>query len=102
MKEKILLRTMTLKSVFNQGKYINKTVNDVFVNDISYLSYVYYNIEKLTFTPEVLKAIGIPKVLQFKSRVSTGSYIKNTGFFLIKKYAQKMQHAEPRCPSLPL
>lgn len=66
MKDNILLRTMTLKSVFTVGKHINHTVEFVLRNDITYLVYTYYNIEKITFTDDILKLLKINKPHRFK------------------------------------
>lgn len=61
MTEKILLRTMTLKSKFTEGKYAGKTVDDVInkFNNKNYLRYLYYNIQNINFNEEVLGILGI-------------------------------------------
>jgi hypothetical protein len=56
----ILLRTMTLKSKLGFGKYINETVQKIIeLHKIDYLRELYYKYEKITFTDEVLRLIGI-------------------------------------------
>lgn len=56
----VLLRTMTLKSRFESGKYTGQTVEYVMsIDNASYLRFCYFGLEKITFTPELLASIGI-------------------------------------------
>ena len=55
-----LLRTMTYKSKFNFGKYNNQTVGEVLrIGKKHYIRYVYYNLDGISFTDEILKDVGI-------------------------------------------
>lgn len=56
----VLLRKLAWKSVFNFGKYEGQTVQQVFdLGHTRTLRWYYYNLSKISFIPEILRAIGI-------------------------------------------
>jgi hypothetical protein len=56
----VLFRKMTLKSKIMFGKFNGLSVEEIIrLGRRSYLRYLYYNIEGLTFMDDVLKIIGI-------------------------------------------
>jgi hypothetical protein len=56
----ILFRKMTLKTKFSFGKYRGQTVEDVIRSDHPvYLRSLYYGIEGITFTDDILEKIGV-------------------------------------------
>lgn len=55
----LLLRTMTLKSVIQAGKYSGRTVEYVISKDKDYLLYIYYNYNLLSFHYTILDELGI-------------------------------------------
>ncbi len=62
--ESIKLRTMTAKSVFADGKYRGWTVQKLLdLKYLSYLEFLYFNMEKVSFTEDVLAQ------LRFKERI---------------------------------
>lgn len=59
------LRTLTLKSQFKFGQFIDLTVQEVINLDrIGYLWWVYFNCSMINFMPDVLEKIYIPEELQ--------------------------------------
>lgn len=59
---------MTMKSVFDAGPYTTNTVEKIMQlpGGKSYLTRLYFNWEKISFTADVLKALSIIKKYQFK------------------------------------
>jgi len=56
----VLFRKMTPKSIFNFGRFKGHTVDDVLrIGSVAYLREIYFNIEGITFTDDILEAIGI-------------------------------------------
>lgn len=56
----VLFRKMTPKSVFNFGRFKGHTVDDLLrIGNVTYLREIYFNIEGITFTDDILEAIGI-------------------------------------------
>ena len=56
----VLLKKLVLKSVINFGKYKGQTVEEILrLGKRSYLRFVYYNINGLSFVDDILKNIGI-------------------------------------------
>ncbi len=56
----VLLRKLAWKSVLDFGKYEGQSVKQVFdLNHKRVLRWYYYNLSKISFIPEVLRAIGI-------------------------------------------
>jgi len=52
------LRKLTLKSTLKFGKYTDYTVQQVIdIGKKSYLAWVYYNMDRITFTEEILKDV---------------------------------------------
>lgn len=55
-----ILRTLTYKSKLHFGKYIGVRVETIIgMNDTPYLRWIYYNNDKITFIPEILREIYI-------------------------------------------
>jgi hypothetical protein len=56
----VLFRKMTLKTKFSFGKYRGHTVEDVIrLDHTAYLRGIYYDIEGITFTDDILEIIGV-------------------------------------------
>lgn len=56
------LRTMTIKSVFDGGKYKDHSVSQcIALHKESFLRFSYYNYDRVSFTDDVLNIIGIPE-----------------------------------------
>jgi hypothetical protein len=54
------LRKLTKKSIINFGKYKGQTVEEILrLGKRSYLRYLYYNLEGITFIDEILDEIAI-------------------------------------------
>jgi hypothetical protein len=60
--DNIRLRTMTMLSKFNEGTYVNNTVSEVMQINRRYLIWSYYNVEKLSFTDDVLEDLGVDRI----------------------------------------
>jgi len=77
----ILLRKMTRKSVFKEGRFTGYTVQKILdLDKPDYLIWTYFNIEKLTFIDEILDKLGIIK----KWRIQKPSIDKENGKKFIK------------------
>lgn len=56
----LILRTMTLKSKLNFGRFENLTIQEIInLKHTQYLRYIYYSVAGLSFNEEILKLIGI-------------------------------------------
>ena len=56
----IHLRTMTRKSVIHFGQYNGQTIEEILrLGKNSYLRFIYYNIEGVSFIEDILRNIGI-------------------------------------------
>lgn len=56
----VLLRTMSLKSILNFGKYSGMSIQQILdLKKTGYLRYLYYNKEGITFVDDILKIIGV-------------------------------------------
>jgi hypothetical protein len=65
--DEVYLKTMTLKSIINFGKFKNHTVQRIIdLNKGYYLKQMYLNHKDLTFTDDVLKLIGITDKTKIK------------------------------------
>lgn len=54
------LRTMARKSVFSEGKHKDRSVQQVLdLQHTRYLRWVYFNLSKISFLPDILDEIGI-------------------------------------------
>ena len=80
-----LLKKLSKKSVFSFGKYKGCYVGQVIDLDKTYIGYVYYNINGLSFTDDILDELGIkdnlviskPSVDADKFRLFTSQMIHN-------------------------
>lgn len=60
MGESVYLRTMAMKSFFNEGNFKDRTVSQLIeLGEENYLRYAYYNYSNISFTADILIAIGI-------------------------------------------
>ena len=58
----LILRTLTKKTKLKIRKYYDKTVQDLIEGEQKdYLRWCYFNLEKISFTEDILKEIKIPK-----------------------------------------
>lgn len=58
--DRVLLRKLAWKSVLDFGKYQGQSVKQVFdLHHKRILRWYYYNLSKISFIPEILRAIGI-------------------------------------------
>ena len=58
--ETVLLRKMTMKSCFNEGKYAGVPILQMIqLNRHRYLRWCYYNLSNIDFMPEIKEAIRI-------------------------------------------
>lgn len=73
----ILFRTLTEKSVLWFGKCINCTVESILIKDKSYIRWIYYNVEGVSFTEDVLKQAGV--IIEEDGKVLYDSRIKKPG-----------------------
>lgn len=64
--DNVLLRKKTLKAQLGVGKYTADTVEYVLNNEPSYLEWVYYSVRDVTFTDDILDALGITKEFRFE------------------------------------
>ena len=56
----INLRTMARKSVFSEGKHKDRSVQQLLdLRHTRYLRWVYFNLSKISFLPDILDEIGI-------------------------------------------
>jgi len=56
----VLLRTMTEKSVIHFGQHKGQTIEEILrLGKKAYLRYLYYNVEGISFTEDILRKIGI-------------------------------------------
>lgn len=63
----ILLRTMTLKSCFDEGKFKNVKIQTLFdLHETRYLRWAYYNLSNINFNQEVKNLIGITSEFEIK------------------------------------
>jgi len=82
----ILLRTLSFKSTLLFGKYSNLTVQNLIDSQKSwYLVWVYYNLSNISFSPKVLKAIGITNIIN-KPGTDKDLWIK---IYPFKKYTTR-------------
>lgn len=57
-----LYRICTEKSVLGFGKYRDLTVGDILCLDPSYIGYVYYNCQKISFHKDILEAMKLTPI----------------------------------------
>jgi len=55
----LLLRTLTVKSILETGKYAGQKVGTILEVDKNYLRWVYYRQAKLSFTEDILNQLSI-------------------------------------------
>jgi hypothetical protein len=68
--DSILLRTMTEKSVLTFGQYKGQTIEEILrLGKRHYIRYLYYNVEGISFTEDILRKIGIITG-QYDNRIS--------------------------------
>lgn len=56
------LRTLTKKSLFKFGRYFDKTVGELLIVKAEYIIWVYYNMDKVTFEPGIIKRLNIKEI----------------------------------------
>lgn len=56
------LRVMTRKSRFGFGKYADLTVQDAMIVNRSYVPFVYYNIESISFSDDILDELKLIRI----------------------------------------
>ena len=63
----IILRKLTLKSCFEEGKFANVPVGTLIdLGHTRFLRWYYYNLSNISFVPEVLEMIGITPEWEIK------------------------------------
>lgn len=65
--ETILLRKMTMKSCFNEGKYANIPIGQIIqLNHQRWLRWCYYHLSNIDYMPDVKEAIKITAEFEIK------------------------------------
>jgi len=86
----ILLRTLTLKSKINIGKYKDDTVSDLLARGKQKeLISFYYKLTSINFTPDILKLLGIVDKWVIEKPSSNKDmyyqFLNNTGYISNRK-----------------
>ncbi len=89
------LRKMTFKSIIGFGKYPTHSVQQIIdIGRMSELVYMYYNLDRIDFIPEVKKVLCIELEINKPGKLTINES-KEISYQCIKKYIELAKHEKP-------